>query len=71
MLVVQVITLSHFWIRHDIQNFANSGRCPRILELNSGPVPLLSMWASRCGARAWVSALRSWETTVDANSPVW
>ncbi|CAE7645001.1 GIP [Symbiodinium sp. CCMP2456] len=32
---------------------ATSGRRPRVLELNCGPVPLLSIAASQLGARAW------------------
>lgn len=38
----------------EMQDFVKShGRCPQILELHCGPVPLLSMCASRQGARAW------------------
>ena len=40
-----------------MQDFAKShGRCPQILELHCGPVPLLSMCASRQGARVWAGA---------------
>lgn len=40
-----------------MQDFVKShGRCPQILELHCGPVPLLSMCASRQGARAWARA---------------
>eukprot|EP00438_Fugacium_kawagutii_P016713 Skav227657 [mRNA] locus=scaffold58:543579:546209:- [translate_table: standard] len=41
-------------LEHEIHNFLKShDRPPRILELNCGPVPLLSMCGSQRGARVW------------------